>query len=430
VSNYFLSGSAWEREVHLEYFTDGRQRLSQTLGARMHGRGSRGNPQKSMRLYAKSSYGKDLITYPFFREAPIASFKRLLLRSTDADFWGSLFRDELVHTMLRGLNLDLQAVQPVVVFINGEYWGIHHLRERQDKYYLASHYGISPDALDLLGYDQGDEEIIEGDNQGYQDLLGYIRQNDVAQAQHYGYVRTQMDIDNFIDYQIAHIYLANFDWPFNNVRYWRPRVPGGKWRWLFFDCDACLSKFSNPEMARYLPDTQADDPSRFLLSQLLRNADFRNQFVSRFYYHLNTTFEPGRVLRTIGEFKAAYAPMVAEHVARWSRPTSTAEWLASVTEIESFVIKRPPEMLRQLQEFLPAPLLLYPNPAARQLYVRAPGALPVSLSFFNAKGSLLATHRVRSNGDAVDVSTLPAGLYLVRVQYGKLFFTQKINLIR
>ena len=284
--------------------------------------------------------------------------------------------------------------------------------------------------MDLLGYDQGDEEIIEGDSQGYQDLLGYIRQNDVSQVQHYGYVSTQMDIDNFIDYQIAHIYLANFDWPFNNVRYWRPQAPGGKWRWLFFDCDACLSKFSNPELARYLPGTQADDPSRFLLSQLLRNADFRNQFVSRFYYHLSTTFEPGRVLRTIGEFRAAYAPMVAEHVARWSRPVSADEWLASVTEIERFVVKRPPEMLRQMQEFLPAPFLLYPNPATRELYVRAPEDLPVSLAFFNAKGSLLATHRVRGNGAAVDVSALPAGLYLVRVQYGKLFFTQKINLIR
>ena len=87
-------------------------------------------------------------------------------------------------------------------------------------------------------------------------------------------------------------------------------------------------------------------------------------------------------------------------------------------------------MLRQLQEFLPAPALLYPNPAARQLFVRASGDLPVSLAFFDTRGSLRATHRVRGNGVPVDVSVLPAGLYLVRVQYGKLFFTQKINLIR
>jgi hypothetical protein len=430
VANYYQNGGAWEREVHLEYFTDGQQRLSQTLGARIHGRGSRGNPQKSMRLYAKSSYGKDLITYPFFREVSIGSFKRLLLRSTDADFEGSLFRDELVHTLLRGLDLDLQAVQPVVVFINGEYWGLQHLRERPDKYYLASHYGISPDAVDLLGYDKDDYEVIEGDGQGYQDLLEYIRNNDISQPQHYGYVSTQMNVENYIEYQIAQLYLANFDWPFNNVRYWRPRGPGGKWRWLFFDCDACLNKFSSPELARYLPDTEPDEPSRFLLSHLLRNADFRNQFVSRFYYHLSTTFEPSRVLRTIAEFKAAYAPMVAEHVARWSRPASLDDWLESVEAMEGFAIQRPPEMLRQLQEFLPAPVLLYPNPAARQLYVRTPEALPVSLAFFNVKGSLVATYQVRGDGAAVDVSALPAGLYLVRVQYGKLFFTQKVNLLR
>jgi hypothetical protein len=239
-----------------------------------------------------------------------------------------------------------------------------------------------------------------------------------------------MNVENYIEYQIAQLYLANFDWPFNNVRYWRPRGPGGKWRWLFFDCDACLNKFSSPELARYLPDTEPDEPSRFLLSHLLRNADFRNQFVSRFYYHLSTTFEPSRVLRTIAEFKAAYAPMVAEHVARWSRPASLDDWLESVEAMEGFAIQRPPEMLRQLQEFLPAPVLLYPNPAARQLYVRTPEALPVSLAFFNVKGSLVATYQVRGDGAAVDVSALPAGLYLVRVQYGKLFFTQKVNLLR
>ncbi len=434
VLNYNQAGGAWEREVHLEYFTDGQPRVNQTVGARIHGRGSRGNPQKSMRLYAKSTYGKDLITYPFFREVPIPSFKRLLLRSTDADFSSTLFKDELIHTLLRGLDLDVQASQPVVVFINGEYWGIQHLRERQDKYYLASHYGISPDAVDLLGFDKDDYEVIEGDGQGYQDLLQYIRDNDISQPQHYDYVRAQMDVANYIEYQVAQLYLANFDWPFNNVRYWRPRQPGGKWRWLFFDCDACLSKFSFPELSRYLPGPEAgsgpEEPSRFLLSRLLRNADFRNQFVARFYYHLSTTFEPGRVVRLIREFKTAYAPMVAEHTARWGRPTSVDEWLAAVEEIERFAAQRPPEMLRQLGEFLPSPLLLYPNPAARQLFVRAPSDLPVSLAFFDARGRLLARHRVRGDGVPVDVSALPAGLYLVRVQYGQLFYTQKVNLVR
>jgi hypothetical protein len=122
--------------------------------------------------------------------------------------------------------------------------------------------------------------------------------------------------------------------------------------------------------------------------------------------------------------------MVAEHVARWNRPASVDQWLESVGEIERFALQRPPEMLRQLKELLPAPLLLYPNPAPGRLYVKSPGDSPLTLSFFDVRGQLLGVFRVPGDGAPVNVSALPAGLYLVRIQYGKLFFTQKIHLIR
>ena len=41
---------------------------------------------------------------------------------------------------------------------------------------------------------------------------------------------------NIMNYHIAQIYIANYDWPGNNVTVWRNRN-NGKWRWMLYDLD-------------------------------------------------------------------------------------------------------------------------------------------------------------------------------------------------
>ena len=60
-----------------------------------------------------------------------------------------------------------------------------------------------------------------------------------------------IDIDNYIDYHVAQIYFANFDWPQNNVKIWRPRTPNGKWRWMMLDVDAGFLRAPNRESYSY-----------------------------------------------------------------------------------------------------------------------------------------------------------------------------------
>ncbi|MBK7500359.1 MAG: CotH kinase family protein [Ignavibacteriales bacterium] len=44
-------------------------------------------------------------------------------------------------------------------------------------------------------------------------------------------------MDEYIDYQIAQIYAANGDWPGSNMKLWRERTAGSKWRWMIYDLD-------------------------------------------------------------------------------------------------------------------------------------------------------------------------------------------------
>ena len=46
-----------------------------------------------------------------------------------------------------------------------------------------------------------------------------------------------MDILNFMDFQIAEIYFANYDWPCNNYKMWKSNASDSKWRFLIYDLD-------------------------------------------------------------------------------------------------------------------------------------------------------------------------------------------------
>lgn len=431
--NFFMSGKEWERPIHLEFYDpDGKLAFKQNLGARIHGRGSRQNPQKSVRVYAREEYGKEAISYRIFPDLNIERFKTLILRTPSADFSSTLFKDELSQAIIGNMNIDLQASRPSVVFLNGEYWGIHAIRERQDKHYIASHYDVDPENLDMLGLSLDGNEIIEGDEVHYNAMTAFIESHSLQDEDHYQYVTTQMDVDNFIDYQIAQLFLANFDWPTNNVRFWRPKTPGGKWRWLFFDCDACMIQDKYKNLQQYVARENMDNKPIFLLRNLLKNQTFRSKFLSRFMYHLNVTFAPDRVIGFIDAFKQLYSPMVLEHVHRWNDPKAYNVWIENLEEIRLFALQRPVEMLRQLKQLYKMPFTVFPNPNNGRLNIKMEGEsdIAVTVKLYNLKGQRIYersyTNTAQVNDSTIDIADQPSGLYLLQLQYGNLIFIEKI----
>jgi len=95
--NYARSGKKWERFAGIEIFNpNGDIIMDQNLGIRVHGRASRAASQKSIRLYARDEYGKEVMDFPYFKQKPnIDKFKILLLRATYGDWSNTLFKDEL-----------------------------------------------------------------------------------------------------------------------------------------------------------------------------------------------------------------------------------------------------------------------------------------------------------------------------------------------
>ncbi|HLP21235.1 MAG TPA: T9SS type A sorting domain-containing protein, partial [Chitinophagales bacterium] len=62
------------------------------------------------------------------------------------------------------------------------------------------------------------------------------------------------------------------------------------------------------------------------------------------------------------------------------------------------------------------PLLLrvYPNPATDRLFILAP-LLPTEVNIYNIAGSLV-NHTMHPANGVIDISTLPAGIYIAEVK--------------
>jgi hypothetical protein len=364
--NYHLRGEEWEYPAHFAFWDSGSTvpDLSQDIGFRIHGGWSRAQPMKTLRLYARSLYGKSTLEYPFFPEQDYGEYKRIILRNSGNDNPNTMFRDALIQRVCRELNFDTQAYRPVVVFLNGEYWGIHNIRERYDKHYIKRVYGVEGEDLDLL---TGMYWRKEGDNHHYVETINYIEENGLQEDEHYQYIKTRIDTENFIDYQIANIYSANTDWPANNIDFWRKRTESyqphtpyghdGRWRWMAFDMDfgfGIWGKSADENVMTFA--TATDGPgwpnppwATFLLRSFLENESFTADFLNRFAGLLNTSFRPERVISLLEEYESALEPEMPEHIARWKQPVSMDHsggwqwnsWLHQVSFMRNFANERP-----------------------------------------------------------------------------------------
>lgn len=374
--NYFQDGIEWERPANITLFEKGGiLGFKEDVGIRLHGNTTRSRPRKSLRISSKSEYGNSWISYQLFPDKPINTYKRFILRNSGNDWDWAIFRDAFIQYLAKDLRVETQYYRPSLVFINGEYWGIHNIRDRYDEHYIFSHYGIEEMEMTIM---ENNSLFKFGNPSGvdhYNSMRSYINGNNMSLDVHYNHVKMLMDVESFIDFQLTHIYSMNTDWPGNNTLYWRylregydPTAPAGKdgrWRWFILDTDFGFGlpffyvpgvnegpahntlSFATVENGPSWPNPSW---STFLLRKLLNNQKFRHQFINRYCDLLNTTFSSSHVVSVIDSIAGILEPEMAEHVNRWRRPTTFSEWNSNVNVLRSFAQQRPSYQYQHLKQ--------------------------------------------------------------------------------
>lgn len=351
--NYFERGREWEKPVHIEYFeADGDLAFIQDGGLRIHGQYSRRAAQKSLRLYARNDYGKKYFSYPLLPKKDMDKYKRFILRSNMTTF-DSRYGDAFVADIVRDLDFEIQDFQPVIVFMNGEYWGVHSMRDYIDEHYIHALYPeVHEDSLNLL---RMNGQIMEGNNQNYWPMIDYVNNNDLSKEEHLNHIRTLIDYNNYLDYTLTEIYMANVDWPGNNITYWQSQKEGSKWRWILNDLDASF-RFPDRNMLAQATDslsTKWPNPqwSTLFFRNMLKNETFRDDFICRSMELLKKEFHPDLMAERIPGYRDLFVPEMEEHILRWNHPDSKEKWTSYYdSTMLSFANLRPVYFLEQMTD--------------------------------------------------------------------------------
>jgi CotH protein/lamin tail-like protein/chitobiase/beta-hexosaminidase-like protein len=430
--NYSKHGKEWERPVHVEVFDSaGTGILNQDAGMRIHGAGSRAGDQKSLRLYAREEYGTAEFAYPLFDQKPeITSFKTLLLRGVK-EWSGTLFKDELCHSLVSGLQLDYLATQTSVLFINGEYWGIHSCRERQDEFYAENNYGYENPELDIISFKSTGFIVEDGSLDSYEALIDSFQINNPADEHFYSRLSSWIDLENMIDYYCAQFYLANTDWPLNNYKMWKVRSADSKWRFFFYDLDGTMRQISSISLSDHFNTIDGfqfhPDHTTYVFSRALQNPEFRNRFFSRLSDLLQNSFNPAIVTERINEYQKRYQALVSEHIYRWHHPEDFRSWISNVNMLRSFASQRPQVMFDQLASDLMPKWKVYPNPSIDLLYIDSPPEFDrMTIKIYTLNGRCMIEKYFGGSAPLTLYHNLDPGAYIIEMKSGFMLQHEKL----
>ena len=340
IPNY---SKGWEYPIHIEYFTlEGERQISQTGTFTCSGHSARVNAQKSIALYARKSWGADEFAFNPFPTRDYTSYKSLLLRSTNSDVTATRLRDVVASSLAEGQDILYQDHQVIQVYINGEYYGHYNLREKINKYFIAQYEGVTDpdqiDKIDILARTGTDQFLQNGDNTDWLALCDFCKKQDLTVPENLQYVTDRLDVDSLFTHAAFEIILGNVD--FTNVRVYR--VPGGKWRMLLFDVEACWRGLDKTPIEYYIKPVSAKiqgfrhEP----LNALLKVPEMKDRFLRRVSDLLATVFRWDNVEAHFDAVIDQLEPILPRHIARWKN-MKLSNWKTNIKATKYYARVRP-----------------------------------------------------------------------------------------
>lgn len=302
-TNFRKHGRDFEIPGAISYFS-GDVFFEQAVGVRINGGSNRDGALKRLALHARTQYsGTEYFAKTLIGDVPSQAV---------------VFRDEISNVINQRLMLDryvaVQRTTPVTMFLNGEFWYNTELIEKYDSNYFYQHYGVDPDNLIVCKKDEL-QEGLPTDKTYQQQIHSFVKNNDMSKQENYDRFCQLVDVQSYIDFIIANLYCDNMDFDdYKNVVVWKARTAtdngynDGRWRFALYDMDAIAwndhDKFGlatqaekNPFQLKFRFVGALKD--QVVYSNLIKNAQFRQQFALTFMDLVNTVYDYEHVA---GEF--------------------------------------------------------------------------------------------------------------------------------
>lgn len=388
----------WEKPITLEYYDRSKNRAFKfNSGMKITGGWSRSAPQKSLEIMLGDRYGQSKINYALEESVKpwIDKWDDFILHTTGNDRNLCKMRDPLMNRLLKGTHNDYLAYEPCMLFINGQNWGVYYIRENDDHHWIEGNYGYKKDEVDLLkeSYFYPGIEVKKGSDSAFFAMYAYAMNTSPSNPAFYNTMSTFMDLENMVDYFIAETYYPNDDWmggSNNNLKLWRPRIEGGKFRYLIYDLDfgfGYSGTVSNNMLATAL-NASPHNYNSDLFKVLTNNSTYKRYFINRYADLINTTFQPSNVEAMINLFRDSIKHDMHFQWEAWGG--DSANWVSKINSMLTFTSQRPAYARNFVQSSFglssQVTLTIQAQPAEAgriQISTITPGTLPWTGVYFN-----------------------------------------------
>jgi hypothetical protein len=325
----------WRKNGYVDYF-DSLQNLvfSQRAGIQIDGGwgGARANPQHSMRIRLDDGVlGDGPVLYPLIPDRPNRTlYSQFYLRNGSNQYLVLPYKDACeVKVMSQGTFNHYSAWRPVSVYINGGYFGLYELREKFDAEYFKTLEGADPgktDVLTLSAWNNFVLHAVEGTVEPFYSADSAYNLLDPADTTFWDSADRYFDMASYTDYIIGESWIANTDWPWNNIKIYRTDETNYRWRFCLTDVELALSPNGWTDCffdhIQYMITSDTLNPYINIWQRAMKNDRFRNYFINRYADVMNTAYLPGQMLAVESNtFNRTVAEMQNEY-ARWGDPNN------------------------------------------------------------------------------------------------------------
>ncbi len=337
----------WSRAAFIEYYSlEGETILSQGVDISLHGNDARTYQQKTMNVIARSVYGDNRLRAALFPNRDYTEYQSILLRPSSEDGNYTRMRCSVLSTLCADTTVMYQDVAVAILYINGEYWGHYNLRERVNAHAIAQWEGwTEPDLIDLV---KSNDHVKQGSNSTFRDLMNWIEENGVRTQENLDYVNTIVDVENYLDYVMVEMFVANSD--LLNVKRYRSVEGDGRWKWAIFDLDWAFHNDSN-SYTDWLSTKGAgmqNATDNRLFVALMKNDSVKEYFLRTLGERMATCWRSEALVNRIDERQALLEPEMPQSYTRWGN--SLDRWYEKTAEMRQYAIERPSKLISYIAE--------------------------------------------------------------------------------
>jgi len=249
----------------IEYFNKDKELEARSFGSlNRHGQDSWVLDHRSLDWISRDEMGySKAVDAPIFSYSDRDEYQKFMFRNSGDDNYPAIsgpdhqgsthIRDEYVQELSRegGMALDTRAVERVVLFLNGQFWGVYGMRERPvDHDYTSEYYDQGKYEVQYLST-WGDTEVEYGGIDAINDWIefrNFVLTNDMSIPENYQRVDDELNTTSLIDYMIVNLTVVASDWLNYNTGWWRGLNPEGdhkKWGYILWDLDATFDYYRN-----------------------------------------------------------------------------------------------------------------------------------------------------------------------------------------